>query len=72
MSDNATTTRRLSITIKGAGPRTCAACECQDADEHLIYCGVFRRALQAECGAYVRLPACLAAEDNSKPAAVSQ
>jgi len=60
--------RQLSITIDGAGSKTCAACHCMDADEHLLYCGVFRKPLSID-GAHVnRLPECLSAEDNCKPA----
>ena len=66
-------TRRLHVAIIGAGDRTCAACACMDADEHLLYCGIFRRPLHPDKhGTIVRLPECLTAEDNCKPASEAQ
>lgn len=45
-----------------AGDRLCGECPCQDADEHLAYCGAFRRPL-AGTGPHMRLRECLEAEE---------
>lgn len=60
--------RRLNVEINGAADRTCCSCECQDADEHLLYCGIFRKPLRPEGMHVNRLPECMAAEANAKPA----
>lgn len=44
-----------------AGERLCGECPCQDADEHLAYCGVFRRPLAGNAP-HMRLRECVEAE----------
>lgn len=52
--------RRLVIAV-AASERMCGECPCQDADEHLAYCGVFRRPL-AGTAPHMRLRECIEAE----------
>ena len=51
--------RTLLVSIAGASDRFCGSCMAQDADEHLMYCGVFRKALN---------PAPVSAAEDGGPA----